>query len=489
MNSSKNVPACDAGALDLLLHDELADVERLALEEHLALCADCRQRLESLAAEPELWNEAHDALSRVDSDSGISGAPCPSSVAPTIERHDADTVAADAIRNFLAPTDDPRMLGRFGGYEIAGIIGCGGMGIVLKGLDVPLNRYVAIKVLAPHLASGAAARARFAREARAAAAVVHENVIAIHAVAEAGGLPYLVMPYVRGQSLQKRLEGQGTLAPMQVLRIGMQTAAGLAAAHAQGLVHRDIKPANILLDDGVERLTITDFGLARAADDASLTRSGIIAGTPLFMSPEQARGDSIDTRSDLFSLGSVLYTLCTGRAPFRAETTMGVLRRISDDVPRPIREINADVPEWLVSIIDRLLAKDLRERFQSAGEVARLFEQCLAHLQQPAVVPLPASLCGAPAASDRKWSKRVWLVALCAAVVVMGGIGNVVRHFHAPDRTETASEKTGRGAPAPSAESPWNDGVAGQISKLQDDIRALDAAVDRPWAESADESQ
>ncbi len=489
MSFSKNVPACDAGALDLLLNDQLADVERLALEEHLGLCTDCRMRLESLAADPKLWNEAHEALSSADSYSGIDGAPSPSEIAPTMVRTDVEAASPEAIRNYLAPTDDPRMLGRFGGYEIAGVIGCGGFGVVLKGLDVALNRYVAIKVLAPHLATSAAARARFAREARAAAAVVHENVIAIHAVSEAGGLPYLIMPYVRGRSLQKRLDGQGALATEEVLRIGMQAAAGLAAAHAQGLVHRDIKPANILLDDGVERLTITDFGLARAADDASLTRSGVIAGTPLYMSPEQARGDAIDGRSDLFSLGSVLYTLCTGRAPFRAETPLGVLRRISDDVPRPIREINSDVPEWLVSIVERLLAKDPRARFQTGGEVAQLFEQCLAHLQQPAVVPLPETLRAVPRASGRQRGKRAWVAAVCATGLLITGVGYALRRDDSPNTTGSGVHEEDRGGPSSSAEYRWNDGVVGQISALQDEVETFEAEVSRLWGEKLDKSQ
>src|SRR6202035_236547 len=122
----------------------------------------------------------------------------------------------------------------------------------------------------------------------------------------------------------------------EILRIGMQTASGLAAAHAQGLIHRDIKPANILLENGIERVKITDFGLARAADDASLTQSGVVAGTPQYMAPEQARGEALDGRADLFSLGSVLYAMATGRPPFRAETTMAVLRRVSEDAARPI---------------------------------------------------------------------------------------------------------------------------------------------------------
>src|SRR5947208_5005996 len=125
-----------------------------------------------------------------------------------------------------------------------------------------------------------------------------------------------------------------------MLRIGLQIADGLSAAHAQGLVHRDVKPANILLENGVQRVKITDFGLARAVDDASLTQSGVVTGTPEYMSPEQARGELVDIRSDLFSLGGVLYTMCIGHAPFRAQTSLAVLRRVCDDPHRPIRESN-----------------------------------------------------------------------------------------------------------------------------------------------------
>ena len=158
------------------------------------------------------------------------------------------------------------------------------------------------------------------------------------------------------------------------------------------LVHRDIKPANILLEDGVERVKITDFGLARAADDASLTRTGVIAGTPQFMSPEQARGELVDHRSDLFSLGSVLYAMCTGRPPFRAETSYGMLRRICEGQPRDIRDVNPEIPEWLAAFVSRLHAKDPADRFQTAGEVAQLLEQCLANLRQPEAAPFPAAV-------------------------------------------------------------------------------------------------
>jgi len=185
------------------------------------------------------------------------------------------------------------------------------------------------------------------------------------------------MHYVSGESLQSRIDREGALELCEILRIGTQIAAGLEAAHAQELVHRDINPSNILLEQGVERSLITDFGLARAADDASLTNTGFHTGTPPYMSPEQARGDSVDWRSDLFSLGSLMYAICTGRPPFRAETAYGVLRKITDTEPRSIREINPQIPEWLEDIVKKLMSKDASGRLDSANQVSKLLEECL----------------------------------------------------------------------------------------------------------------
>ena len=260
----------------------------------------------------------------------------------------------------LSPASHPELLGRIGRYDVERLIGSGGMGVVFKAHDSELNRPVAIKILAPYLSSSGPARKRFAREARAAAAVVHEHVVPIYNVETEREVPFLVMHYIAGESLQGRIDREGALELCEILRIGMQVASGLSAAHQQGLVHRDIKPSNILMEQGVERALITDFGLARAADDASLTRTGFHPGTPQYMSPEQAAGEQVDARSDLFSLGSLLYTMCTGRPPFRAETSLGVLRRITDIEPRPIREINPNIPEWLCSIISKLMAKQAR---------------------------------------------------------------------------------------------------------------------------------
>ncbi len=384
MTSDMRIRACDADRLEGFLNSTLSVAQELEFTMHLNTCEDCRESLERQAAAPGDWQEARQMLKLV--------------VEPRFEEGDADGPSSrrplqiQNVLDALGPTDDPAMLGRLGGYEVSGIVGSGGMGVVLKAIDKSLERTVAIKVLAPHLATSGAARKRFAREAKAAAAVLHPNVIAIHSVSNDEALPYLVMPYVRGSSLQKRLDAEGPLPLVEVLRIGAQIAAGLAAAHAQGLVHRDIKPANILLEDGVERVTITDFGLARAVDDASITHTGMIAGTPQYMSPEQARGEPVDQRSDLFSLGSVLYAACTGRSPFRAETTYGVMRQITDAEPADVRTVNPAIPAWLNHIISRLMSKQRDLRFQSSREVAELLEECLAHVQQPKTVALPAQL-------------------------------------------------------------------------------------------------
>jgi hypothetical protein len=372
-------PACaDDAALEALVSGTLAPDRERALEAHLGGCAACRGRLDALAASPESWSTVREQLS-----AGADG-------------NDADAVPpipalATLIQRILAPSDDERMLGRLGPYEITGIIGSGGMGIVLKGHDRALDRFVAIKLLSPHLASSGAARQRFLREAKAAAAVVHDNVIAIHGVDEFAGLPYLVMPYCRGTTLEKRVRDAGPMSLREILRVGLQTARGLAAAHAQGLVHRDVKPANILLEDGVERVRITDFGLARAADDASLTVTGLLAGTPHYMSPEQALGKPLDARSDLFALGAVLFTLATGKPPFRAESSHAVLRMVTDVEPADVRLANPDMPAWLAGIIARLLAKDPAARYPSATEVAAILEACLAHVNDPLAKPLPAA--------------------------------------------------------------------------------------------------
>jgi hypothetical protein len=337
-------------------------------------------------------------------------------VPPNTGETDGQTLTgppADEDLGFLTPADKPDVLGRLRHYDILAVLGRGGMGVVLKGIDQTLQRVVAIKVMASPLATNATARKRFVREARAAAAVRNEHVIGIYAVDEAGERPFLVMEYIAGVSLQQRLNQNGPLGVKEILRIGMQIAAGLSAARVQGLVHRDIKPANILLENGVERVKITDFGLARAVDDASLTQSGTVAGTPQYMAPEQALGEAVDHRADLFSLGSVLYAMCTGLAPFRASTTMAVLKRVCDDTPPPIQEINPEIPDWLAAIIARLHAKNPADRLQSAAEVAELLSAHLAPLQQTSVMQIRRG-----PQSPSRWGRYGRVVAAALALLL-----------------------------------------------------------------------
>ena len=244
------------------------------------------------------------------------------------------------------------------------------MGVVLRAFDEKLKRVVAVKILSPSWAARPKARERFLREARAAAAIRDDHVVALHAIEDSAHVPYLVMEYIPGGSLQEQLDRGHSMSIEEVIRIGQEIALGLAAAHVHGLIHRDIKPANILLEERTRRVKITDFGLARAADDSSLTQDGIVVGTPDFMAPEQARGEPIDHRADLFSLGCVLYTLCTGRAPFSKDGTWAVLRSVSHDHPVTPREINPLVPEPLDRVINILMVKNSGERIQSAAEVA-----------------------------------------------------------------------------------------------------------------------
>ena len=412
---------CDSGRLKSFLDDDLSDHEQARFSDHLESCSDCQRMLERLAAGSELWADLRQLTPRAGNQTGPGGSVPGTAVYESAGRQERPS-GHDHLLSFLAASDEPGSLGRLGAYEVSEVLGHGGFGVVLKAFDPALGRAVAIKVLAPQLATSAAARGRFAREARAAAAVVHENVVAIHAVDSWKNLPYLVMPYIAGQSLQDRVDRGGPMDLKAILRVGIQTAQGLASAHAQGLVHRDVKPSNILLENGVERVKLTDFGLARAVDDASLTQSGVVAGTPQYMSPEQARGEAVDHRSDLFSLGSVIYFMCTAHAPFRASSTPAVLRRVSDEEPRSVRESNPDVPVWLAQIIERLHAKDPAGRFVSAGEVAMVLEQNLAAVQRglPGMAPAPRKKARAtPGRPGRRMAIGALAISACVLAVAV----------------------------------------------------------------------
>jgi formylglycine-generating enzyme required for sulfatase activity len=388
----------------------------------------------------------------------------------TVSRAGNDKAFDDEVPlGFLSPGQRSDSLGRIGHYEVLQVLGKGGFGIVFRAFDDVLQRVVAIKVMAPQLAATSPARKRFLREARTSAQVRHENVVQVYEVAEQP-LPYLAMEFIPGETLQQRLDRTGPLDVPEVLRIGRQIAEGLAAAHANDLIHRDIKPSNVLIEGGPQqRVKITDFGLARAADDASISQSGIIAGTPMYMAPEQALGRTLDQRADLFSLGSVLYQMVAGRPPFRANSTLAVMKRVAEDTPRDIREIIPETPQWLCDIIAKLHAKNPGERYQSAREVADVLADCEQQLKTHGalrdIARIPA---GRPAARRRRHSGVMVVVLLLVGILGLGVIGlgavaaalwllapikndgqPVVHSAHSPDA------KTPPPAAAPFADAGW----------------------------------
>jgi serine/threonine-protein kinase len=327
------------------------------------------------------------------------------------------------------------------GYRIDGILGRGGMGMVLRAWDEKLHRSLAIKTLLPHLASDETFRQRFMTEARASAAIRHPNVVTIHAVEELNVPPFLVLELVEGHTLGERLSSTTTMPIDEVLRIASDLAAGLAAAHAKGIVHRDLKPANVLIEASDGRARLTDFGLARVAAVSGVTASGTIAGTPQYMSPEQVEGKHVDGRSDLFSLGAVLYRMVSGQPPFSGESVIELARKICDHTPTPASELKPEVPAWLGEIIQRLLAKKPENRFQSANELAEALARRGIGASQ-----LTRS------ASEGDVRSRLRLGALAAAVVLLVALG-VYFGFRQPISDPTSSSAPRPLAPTDAADS------------------------------------
>lgn len=421
--------ACPATEeLRQLLDNSLSGERQRDCITHMDNCTACQEKLEELATEGT-------NLSQIVEQVGKSEPVATSAYWPALKAVNAELQATvttpratrrrDDSLPFLQPPSDAAYLGRLAHFDVMRILGRGGMGIVLEAFDSRLQRNVALKVLDPELAGDDVARQRFCREARAAASITHENVVAVHQVERSGenGLPYLVMQLVAGESLEQRLEREKKLPLKEVVRIGLQSAHGLAAAHAQGLIHRDIKPGNLLLEPPHDHVKLTDFGLARAAEDVKLTRTGFVSGTPLYMAPEQALGEEADQRSDLFSLGAILYEMCAGQPPFTGDSALTILRQITDVKHRPLREVNPAVPEWLAETIDRLLAKKPAERIQTAAQLAELLDFQWS-LMKTSSEELP-SLCQEEA---RKESIRNrWIAGgIAAAFLVVGLLGGLL---------------------------------------------------------------
>jgi serine/threonine protein kinase len=277
---------------------------------------------------------------------------------------------------FLAPAQGPDEMGRLGPYLVQKVLGIGAMGVVFQAEDLHLKRPVALKVMKPALAAFPEFHRRFLREAQLAAAIDHEHVVTIYQVGEDRGVPYLAMKLLQGETLEDRLNRVGGRLPLpEVLRIGREVAEGLGAAHERGLVHRDVKPANVWLEANTGRVKIVDFGLARGTGaDAHFTQAGAVIGTPSYMAPEQANGEEVDCRCDLFGLGAVLYRASTGELPFGGKDTLSVMRALATTTPQPPHVLVPSLPRAFSGLTMRMLAKERDDRPPSAREVIEAIE-------------------------------------------------------------------------------------------------------------------
>jgi serine/threonine protein kinase len=335
---------------------------------HVAGCDRCQDTLAALGVENTLLGEV-----------GAETPPARPAVSKpgNNDRSDDDL----ELTQILAPAQAKDELGRLGPYRVLRVLGRGGMGVVLLAEDIQLRRRVALKCILPTTSGSGEARKRFLREARAAAAIDHDNVVTIYHVGEDRNVPFLAMQFLQGETLGNRVRRNGPLPVMEVLRIARETAEGLQAAHERSVIHRDIKPENIWLQGNRSRVKIVDFGIARASvDDVQLTRTGTVMGTPAYMSPEQARGAMVDRRTDLYSLGCVIYHMATGRPPFQADDTFALLAAVAHDRPPDITVINPDMPEILDALVERLMAKHQDARPNHAGEVVEVLEAIEQHV-------------------------------------------------------------------------------------------------------------
>jgi eukaryotic-like serine/threonine-protein kinase len=299
---------------------------------------------------------------------------------------------------FLNAPIEPDEIGRLGNYRVLRLLGQGGMAFVFLAEDIGLHRRVALKLMKPDLESDPTACQRFLREARTLASIKHDNVVTVYQVGQEDRIVYLAMELLHGETLDDWVGKHGPANATELVRIGREIALGLDTIHQNGLVHRDLKPSNLWREEQGGRVKLLDFGLARAVhDDVKFTSSGYIVGTPAFMSPEQARGERVDARSDLFSLGGVLYFLGSGQLPFQAETTMGMLTALAVGTPRPLREINPRMPEALADLIMQLLRKTVADRPVSAREVAERLQAIEERGVMPAIPMAEAVKCDANA--------------------------------------------------------------------------------------------
>ena len=257
------------------------------------------------------------------------------------------------------------------GYRVERAIGQGGFAAVYLVRDLTLKRPLAVKVLSPDLLLSTTAQERFRREAETIAQLSHPHIVPLHFIGSAQDVVYLVMAYVDGESLADRIQREGRIEPEEAARIMREVASALDLAHRRGVIHRDIKPHNVLLERETGRSLVTDFGIARTAENASLTASGMVVGTPTYMSPEQVTGDTVDHRTDLYALGIMGYEMLVGRPPFSGSTPTEVLMKRVAEAAEPVEKARPDTPPALAAVVNRCLQGDREKRFNSGAEIVR----------------------------------------------------------------------------------------------------------------------
>lgn len=390
--------------------DDLVDIWQTAnargsAPEIAELCRDC----------PDLIPQVEERI-KILSRLGQLAALVSRDTVSSVHAHQ-DTVLADKSSEASACSAQP-LPDTLGGFVLKRVLGAGGMGTVYLAEDVRLNRHVALKVMKPDLAANSDARQRFLREARAMAAVSHDHIVTVHAVGEEHDVPFLVMPLLKGETLEDRLQRSGKLPLTAACRIAYETLLGLAAAHDVGIVHRDVKPGNLWLEGERDRVKILDFGLTRTAqDDQQLTQSWAALGTPAYMAPEQAAGAVATAQSDLFSFGTVLYRMLTGRHPFLGDNVMATLSNLASRSPEPACSIDPLIPIELSELIDSLLAKTPSQRPPSATSVAERLNHLMADLLQQGTVLVKDVAQSRPRKRALRQMPRLWGGLVCAAVL------------------------------------------------------------------------